>query len=127
MRDEVQHQWGFEWFVGVAERETWGRFYQIACRARRGGFGAERVGSGCGSSTEVWWVKCGKSRGYGEFERAAECWAESANCDRVVTVGHSSREKVPCIKHLRICLPLSTGRRKKLLGFGVGQFVGTEG
>ena len=100
---------------------------QIALRVVRGVFGASEWGRGAVLLQKFWWIKCGKSRGYGEFGRAAECWAESANCDRVVTVGHSSREKVPCIKHLRICLPLSTGRRKKLLGFGVGQFVGTEG
>ena len=63
----------------------------------------------------------------GEFGRRAKCWAESANCDRVVTVGHSSMEKVPCIKHLRICLPLSTGRRKKLLVLGWGSLLGRRG
>ena len=46
MRDEVQQQWGFEWLVGVAEGETDRRFCQIACRVRRGGFGASEWGRG---------------------------------------------------------------------------------
>ena len=64
VRDEEQHQWGFEGLVrGCGEGKRGAVFAQIACPGRRGGLVVEQAGFGRPSSTVLWWVKCGESRG----------------------------------------------------------------
>ena len=63
----------------------------------------EQAGFGRPSSTGLWWVKCGKSMGYGRIRARGRGWTEFANSEiqfRVV------QRKVLYIKDLRICLPL---------------------
>ena len=78
---EVQHQWGFEGVVWVGAGKTDRRFCPSSVSRREGRFWGERMWSSRPSATGLWWVKCGKSRGYGEFGREAEVGTEFEKWD----------------------------------------------
>ena len=91
MRDGVQQQQGFEGVVVVAEGENVGPFLSNSLSCSEGWFWGNGVGVENPSSTEFFWVKCGKSMGYGEFGRASRGWTEYAN----LAIGFQVRNKIP--------------------------------